>query len=682
MGRTETTLESSFPFLAGALSLIAWAFFLEAGFLVSDVSYFSSLSFFQRVTILVDCLLFLVAPILFLWLVVHFALYAIHGNERARRGLCFSYSVLLSLIFFAITLSHMWIFVYTAVKVDVYDLSPPVNMLLAVLVTGLSVLFVIKKGAGVADFFLTHKAAFFRTTIIAMGIATLFAVHKVYVLWEEAADLERGMALNMAGDSRPNIILFSSDALDCRRLGAYGYIRDTTPSLDSLANTITYTRAYTNCGNSRGSIMSVLAGKSPITTKLIYPPDIFHDRDAYEHLPNILARLGYYNVDLNDGYFASTSKSNLRDGFHVENGQETDFAIGLGFWKRLEVAFSQERYLLTDLYEKHGNRLLYMIRPTFQPDHSARFMFTEEDPELEDAELIEMANEILRTTDQPVFVHLHLLATHGPAFSPRYRKFSSQGDRPVSAGDSAAIEEQRRSYYSGGNIPQDEFALLFSSRKVSPARQKKVWDLYDDAVFSVDHYFGEIVETLRETGKLENSMIIFMTDHGMGLFTTSLDKIRHPLPLVVYLPGQKGKKVVEEPVQYLDIAPSILAFLNQPIPEWMEGDVIFGREMGKILIPERPIFTAGAYGNKLVRIKGRGVLAQKIDAGPPHYGLDLLGLLFEENFFLYSPHLKSGNLYDIHEAPYHFQSIDSAEQKQQYHEMLRTHVGARGVGID
>jgi arylsulfatase A-like enzyme len=428
--------------------------------------------------------------------------------------------------------------------------------------------------------------------------------------------------------------------------------------------------------------MSVLAGKSPITTKLIYPPDIFHGRDAYEHLPNILARLGYYTVDLNDGYFASTSKSNLRDGFHVENGQETDFATGLGFRKRLEVAFSQERYLLTDLYERHGSRLFYMIRPTFQPDHSARFMFTEEDPQLEDAELIEIANKILRTTDRPVFVHLHLLGTHGPTFSPRYCKFSTWGDQEIPAGRNEAIEEQRRSYYSGGTIPQDEFALLFSSKRVSPARQKKEWDLYDDAIFSGDHYFGEIVETLRETGKLKNSMIIFMTDHGMGLFTTSLDKIRHPLPLVVYLPGQKEKTVVDEPVQYLDIAPSILAFLRQPIPEWMEGDVIFGEGMEGISIPERAIVTAGAYGNKLVMVPGRGLQVQKSDAGPPHYGIDLLGLLFEEKFFLYSPHLKTGNLYDIHEGPYIFRSIDSAEQKQQYHERLRTHVETKGIGID
>jgi hypothetical protein len=114
----------------------------------------------------------------------------------------------------------------------------------------------------------------------------------------------------------------------------------------------------------------------------------------------------------------------------------------------------------------------------------------------------------------------------------------------------------------------------------------------------------------------------------------------------------------------------------------MEGDVIFGKTMEGISIPKRAIVTSGAYGNKLVMVPGRGLQVQKVDAGPPLYGLDLLGLLFEEKFFLYSPHLKSGNLYDVQEGPYKFRSIDNAEQKQQYHEMLRTHVGARGIGID
>jgi arylsulfatase A-like enzyme len=458
-------------------------------------------------------------------------------------------------------------------------------------------------------------------------------------------------------------------------MGIYGYARDTTPNLSKMENVIRFTRAYTNCGNSRGSTFSILTGKSPITTKLTFPPDILRGKDALQHLPNILAKLGYFNVSINDGYYTSPSRSNLVDAFHMENGKRTGFSTGLNFWKKMRIAFSHEGYLLTEMYERHKNKIVYMIVRSSRLYNYARFVTWGEASESTDQERIDLLKAAIRETNQPLFAQVHLMTTHGPLFSPPYRAFSIPGNEPDSPEHAALLEHRRRRYYQKLGVLQKHNIDV-----------KTHWDLYDDATLSVDHFFGETVQTLKETGKLSDTILIFLTDHGMGMFGPALETIKYPVPLIIHLPELKERRIISEPVQYLDIAPSILAYLNQEIPGWMEGNIVFGRPGADITIPDRPIFTVYAGDRKIITTVVGGFAprfrAEKQDVGPPHFGIGLAGLIMDERYYVYTLDKNLGRLFDVSADPFNAHTLDNEELLLDYHEKLYEKLGSREIRID
>ena len=670
--RRKKAFDLIFPFLAASLFLVLLILFLEIIFQASKVSYFSQLSLYQRIAIPLILFFIISIPVIILWMALYVLSSILYDNKIFYKIVFFVSSLLLSLVFFIVAFSHLDTFIYTIAEWSVYDASKLYNIIILFLLIDISVIVAVKKGQGVVDFILRQRKPICAVLIVALIISFLLTVQKVFHSWREAANLENNLILNENIGNRPNIILFGADALDRRRLGIYGYIRNTTPNMDALENAVIYTRSYTNCGNSRGSIISMLTGKSPLTTKLFFPPDILHDENAYQHLPNILAKLGYYNVDLNDGFYASTAKSNLKDGFHSENGKRTAFTAGLTFRKRINVLFSDETYFLADLIERHWNKIAYMIGRSPRLLNYARFMVWGESSNLSDRERIDILTKALRETEQPVFAHVHLLATHGPNFNPPYRKFSAGKGEPLTDEETATIAEQRRTYYSERGVV-DKYHIS----------EEKHWDLNDDAIVSVDHFFGDVIQTLKETGKFENTIIIFLTDHGHGYFTPRTDRLRNPLPLVVWMPGQKKGMSVDTPVQYLDIAPSLLSYLNQPVPKWMEGDVIFGSAMDEIQVPERAIVSVYRsrtldeilLGRQKYLFSNRGI-------GPPHYGIGLIGLITDRTYYMYAVKSNSADLYDVSSDPFDFQAMDNPPLLQKNHTLLRERLLAHGVEIE
>jgi len=658
--RRKRVFDSTFPFLIASLFLVLLILFLEIIFQASKVSYFSQLSFYQRTAIPFILFFIISIPVIILWSSLYVLSFILYDNEIFHRIVFFISSLFLSLIFLVVAFSHLDTFIYTIAKWSVYDASMIYNIIILFLLIDISIIVVMKKGKGLADFVLRHRKPLCAVLVVVLTVSLFLTVQKIFLSWREAAHLEKNLVLNEDIGNRPNIILFGADALDRRRLGIYGYIRNTTPNMDALGNAVIYTRAYTNCGNSRGSIISMLTGKSPLTTKLFFPPDILHDENAYQHLPNILAKLGYYNVDLNDGFYASTAKSNLKDGFHSENGKRTTFTAGLTFRKRINVLFSDESYFLSDLIERHKNKIAYMVGRSPRLLNYARFMTWGEGSNLSDRDRINILTKAIRETEQPVFAHVHLMATHGPHFNPPYKKFSVGKGEPLTYEQTAALEEQRRLYYSERDVVDKYFVS-----------EEKHWNLNDDAILSIDHFFGDVIQTLKETGKFESTIVIFLTDHGHGYFTPRTDRLRNPLPLVVWMPDQKKDMSIDSPAQYLDIAPSLLALLNQPVPEWMEGDIIFGSTMDDIQVPDRTIVSVYRsrtldeilLGRQKYRFSNRTV-------GPPHYGIGLIGLITDRTYYMYAVKSNSADLYDVSSDPFDFHAMDDPALLQKYHTLL------------
>jgi len=103
--------------------------------------------------------------------------------------------------------------------------------------------------------------------------------------------------------------------------------------------------------------------------------------------------------------------------------------------------------------------------------------------------------------------------------------------------------------------------------------------LYAAEVTMVDRWVGHLLETVEKMGLLDNTCIIFTSDHGYylgehGLMAKSkgllYEEITH-LPLLIHLPGQTRSRHVRPLVQPSDLAPTILDLAGVEVPQTMFG---------------------------------------------------------------------------------------------------------------
>ena len=104
----------------------------------------------------------------------------------------------------------------------------------------------------------------------AVGLIRLFTSSEI--AGEKAAAAQR----------QPHVILLAGEGLDDKWMSLYGYPRDTTPNLRQLAATgLLAENNFTNAAHTTGSEFSLLTGKYPAETRLLYSPNILQGHDAY-----------------------------------------------------------------------------------------------------------------------------------------------------------------------------------------------------------------------------------------------------------------------------------------------------------------------------------------------------------------------------------------------------------------
>jgi N-sulfoglucosamine sulfohydrolase len=97
---------------------------------------------------------------------------------------------------------------------------------------------------------------------------------------------------------------------------------------------------------------------------------------------------------------------------------------------------------------------------------------------------------------------------------------------------------------------------------------------YYEAVSRLDQGIGMVLKALDETGKADNTLVIYISDNGIpfpGAKTTLYDPGIH-LPMIVRSPVQKKRGVVNDAmVSWLDIAPTVLDWAGATPRQEMPG---------------------------------------------------------------------------------------------------------------
>jgi hypothetical protein len=364
--------------------------------------------------------------------------------------------------------------------------------------------------------------------------------------------------------SKPNIILLGSDGITADNMSLYGYSRDTTPYLKSLAaGSLLMENHLTNSGNTSGSLMSIFTGKLTTQTRVIYPPDILQSADSYRHLPGILDQLGYHTVEIAIPHYLDSSTLNLKDGFDEVNEQ---MVSDNPFSRSVRTVMPDDVvYFMESLLERVTDRLGHIFYLRQMPDPYQ--VVTQPSAILDDEHRLAELTQIIQQDDGPFFVHVHLMGTHGGKFIPQSREFSS------------------------GEAQDQEWMT----------------DFYDDAVLDFDGYVNRVVDALKATGKLDNTILLIYTDHAAQWVTTER------IPLMIRFPNEQYAGTITSDTENLDIAPTLLDYMGIDQPSWMGGQSLLKEAPST----QRTIYSAGV-GN--IEDVGTGWwFYDQNSAAPPFY---------------------------------------------------------------
>ncbi len=127
-------------------------------------------------------------------------------------------------------------------------------------------------------------------------------------------------------------------------------------------------------------------------------------------------------------------------------------------------------------------------------------------------------------------------------------------------------------------------AYLYAFEPHMPYRERRDFyfgsslaDLYDGEIAYADHHLGRLFDWLEQSGKINDTMIIIMSDHGESLGERAVYKHNSQLyneqmrvPMIIHLPGQPARRISDY-VSTIDLGSTILNAVGIACPKEYTG---------------------------------------------------------------------------------------------------------------
>ena len=160
--------------------------------------------------------------------------------------------------------------------------------------------------------------------------------------------------------------------------------------------------------------------------------------------------------------------------------------------------------------------------------------------------------------------------------------------------------------------------------------QKKIIALYDAGIRYIDAQIGRLLQDLKRTGHFDDTLIVISADHGEELWDhgsffhgqSLYEELLH-IPLIVRLPeGKDAGRVVERTVQGIDLAPSILDWMDLPSPDQFQGEKL-GQRLEQAPRDFIATATQAQFPTRYAIRRGNTKLVESLDlAGVERFQLD------------------------------------------------------------
>ena len=181
---------------------------------------------------------------------------------------------------------------------------------------------------------------------------------------------------------------------------------------------------------------------------------------------------------------------------------------------------------------------------------------------------------------QPFFLYVAFGAPHDPRVVPKeYMDMYDVGDVPLPKNYLPV-----HPFDNGDMTIRDERLAAWPRTKTEI--QRHLADYYSDITY-LDAQIGRILATLTEIGELENTLIIFSSDHGLAVGSHGLmgkqSIYDHSMrvPMIVAGPGIPAGKSSDAFVYLLDVLPTICDYCRVDVPNTVEGKSLWPIMQGK-----------------------------------------------------------------------------------------------------
>jgi arylsulfatase A-like enzyme len=318
-----------------------------------------------------------------------------------------------------------------------------------------------------------------------------------------------------------NVVFVSFDALQAAHVGALGYPKNVTPTMDAMAKEgFNFTNNISVASWTVPASMTWFTGVYPsehgLTNKfaVFNPPNNNKLANLKELSPNLVTLA---EILKGQGY--------VTGGFTGNAGVSGGFGYGQGFD--------------TYFFEKGKFGSMGVSIP-------------------------KALDWLKENKDKKFFMFLHGYDNHGqnvPAEGFDYR-FVEKGYDKKFTGSAAEQEALREEGLEKG------FTTLRDA-------DVKFWRaIYDEKIQRTDEKFRKFLDEYAKLGLMDKTIFVLTSDHGTEFYEhkrfdhgfSLFDELIH-VPLIIKLPKQKAGKVINDQVSSLDVMPTILDLLDVKTPE-------------------------------------------------------------------------------------------------------------------
>jgi len=323
---------------------------------------------------------------------------------------------------------------------------------------------------------------------------------------------------------KPNIILITIDALRADHLSCYGYEKETSPTIDALANNgILFLEAISSGGGTPEAFPSIMASIPPPLAINQYKKILKHHTTLAEALSQ-------------NGYRAAAFHSNpyLSRFFYYDKGFDT-FDDGL-----------------------HSSEGVFANNQQFQKLLNYFKLLIKGHPPIVRAE--ELTSRVLawiNRCSQSFFLWIHYMDVHRPYMPPqKYIKIVNGGK--ISRYKILSLYNRIR---RNSDLTEQDFKMLNS--------------LYDASIKYVDDSIRVLLNELNKLNKIDNTILIVTADHGESLGEHGIghgmvyeEVIKIPL---IFSGAGISKNIYNFPVNNMDIAPTIINLVGGRTVQGFQG---------------------------------------------------------------------------------------------------------------